>query len=93
MLITHNSINLERPSVKSRSIVEQRKKEQLSLSKHDSTILREIKSQMTLDEKDENQAKKKKKKTSQPNPLSMKKKEKETWRESSIERSNKKETT
>ena len=73
MLITHKSINLERPSLKSRSIVEQRKTEQLNITKHDSSILKQIKSQLNLDQDDPNPPKKKKKK-SQPNPLSMKKK-------------------
>lgn len=85
MLITHKSINLERPSLKSRSIVEERKQEQLNLTKHDSTILKQIKVQLNLDEADANPPKKKKKKA-QPNPLSMKKKQKKKLSRTSLEK-------
>lgn len=85
MLITHKSINLERPSLKSRSIVEQRKQEQLNLTKHDSNILKQIKIQLNLDEDDANPPKKKKKK-SQPNPLSIKKKKQSKPSRNSLEK-------
>jgi U3 small nucleolar RNA-associated protein 23 len=75
MFITHNSINLERPSLKTRSIVEERKKERTNISKHESSILKKIKSDLHLDE-NEIEPKKKKKKKSGPNPLSIKKKTK-----------------
>jgi hypothetical protein len=75
MLITHNSINLERPSLKSRSIVDERKQERMNISQHESSILNKIKHELNLDQ-NENETKKKKKKKSGQNPLSMKKKTK-----------------
>ncbi|CAF1508705.1 unnamed protein product, partial [Adineta steineri] len=75
MLITHNAINLERPSLNTRSIVEQTKKERLGVSKHDSNILKKIKHELNLDENEDNVTKKKKKKHG-INPLSVKKKTK-----------------
>jgi hypothetical protein len=83
MLITHNSINLERPSLKCRSIVEERKKEQMNMTKHESSILKKIKSELNLDQ-NENEIKKKKKKKSGQNPLSMKKKTKKKSLENSL---------
>ncbi|CAF1625329.1 unnamed protein product [Rotaria magnacalcarata] len=73
MLITHNAINLERPSLNSRSIVEEKKKERTNLSKHESNILKKRKHELNLDQ-DENNVEKKKKKKHGINPLSMKKK-------------------
>jgi hypothetical protein len=73
MLITHNAINLERPSFKSRSIVEENKKNGMNLTKHESIVLKKIKHELHLDE---NQIPKKKKKKSGINPLSIKKKTK-----------------
>ena len=55
MLITHNAINLERPSLESRSIVEEKKKERTNLSKHESTALKKRKHELNLDQ-DENNA-------------------------------------
>lgn len=74
MLITHNSINLERPSIKSRSIVEEEKAKNY-LNKHESDVLKRIKHELNLDE-NENDIKKKKKKRHGINSLSIKKKTK-----------------
>jgi hypothetical protein len=73
MLITHNAINLERPSDKSRSIVEQNKKDLSNLTKHETNVLKKIKHQLNIDDDDENLIKKKRKKHG-INPLSKKKK-------------------
>jgi len=85
MLITHNAINLERPSLKCRSIVEQKKNEQINLSKHESSVLKKIKHELNLDE-NENEIKKKKKKKG-INPLSMKKKKKKICQNELIKKS------
>lgn len=75
MLITHNAINLERPSLNSRKIVEDKKQERINLSKHESNVLKKIKDELNIDE-NEKENKKKKKKKHGINPLSMKKKKK-----------------
>lgn len=73
MLITHNAINLERPSIKSRSIVENKTKERINLNKHEKNILDQIKNELNIEDKNKNLIKKKKKKHG-INPLSIKKK-------------------
>ena len=73
MLITHNAINLERPSDLSRSLVEQEKKQRLNLSEFETKQLKLIKEELQLDEPVEM---KKKKKRKGVNPLSTKKKTK-----------------
>ena len=75
MLITHNAINLERPSINSLSIVEQTKKEQTNLTKHETKVLSKIKHDLNIDENENNLIKKKKKKHG-INPLSRKQKKK-----------------
>lgn len=74
LLITHNSINLERPTLNSRSIVEQQKKERLQVTSHESKVLKKIKHELNLDDDEKSTPKKKKKKKSGVNPLSNKKK-------------------
>jgi hypothetical protein len=83
MLITHNAINLERPSLNCRSIVEQTKSERLNLSKHESNVLKQIKDELNLNE-NENNIKKKAKKKHGINPLSIKKKKKKIENNSSM---------
>jgi hypothetical protein len=73
MLITHNSINLERPSLKCRSIVEETKTKRINLSEHESSILKKLKNEFNIKE---NEIIKKKKKKHGINPLSIKKKKK-----------------
>lgn len=75
MLITHNSINLERPSMKSRSIVEKKMKKDIRLNEHESSILNQMKTELNLNDQS-NEIKKKKKKTPGINPLAVKKKKK-----------------
>jgi len=83
MLITHNAINLERPSLNCRSIVEQTKNERLNLSKNESNVLKQIKDEININE-NENNIKKKTKKKHGINPLSIKKKKKKIENNSSM---------
>ncbi|CAF1235692.1 unnamed protein product [Adineta ricciae] len=83
MLITHNAINLERPSLLSHSIVDENKKERLKVSKHESNVLKKIKEELHLDE-DKNGIPKKKKKKAGVNPLSNKKKKKKSLKTQSV---------
>ena len=78
MLITHNAINLERPSLLSRRMVEEKKRERLNLSAHEAKMLEGIKNELDLNGDEENSAltKTKKKKKHGVNPLSMKTKRK-----------------
>ena len=76
MLITHNAINLERPSEISRSLVEEEKKQRLNLSAFEAKQLKQIKEELHLDDSDESAKIKKKKKRKGVNPLSMKKRKK-----------------
>lgn len=76
MLITHNAINLERPSSNSRAIVEKKREERINLTKHESTVLKKIKHDLNLDQNEDEVKKKKKRKG--VNPLSVKAKKKKT---------------
>jgi len=75
MLITHNSINLERPSMKSRSTVEKKIESDVRVNEHESSILKQMKNELNLNDQSD-EVKKKKKKKSGVNPLSVKKKNK-----------------
>ncbi|CAF0883650.1 unnamed protein product [Rotaria sp. Silwood1] len=75
MLITHNAINIERPSINSYSIVEKIKKDNSNLTKYETNILKKIKQELNINQNDDNNNIKKRKKHG-INPLSIKKKKK-----------------
>ena len=78
MLITHNAINFERPSLLSRRMVEEKKRQRLNLSEHEAKMLEDIKNELDLngDENNGGSTKTKKKKKHGVNPLSVKRKRK-----------------